>query len=92
MALFSPLLLLAVAVVSLSKAQPIREVQPTELDAVTSLPTGRPIENVEDGEEEEVLAPAGGFFLPFLTGLLLPSAVERVTGALHMLIHGPRHF
>ncbi len=82
MALFSPLLLLAVAVVSLSEAQPIREVQSTDLGAVTSLPTGSPIENMEEGEE--VLAPAVGLLIPFLVGMFLPEG-------LHRLIHGPRH-
>ncbi len=66
MALFVSLLLLCSAIASVSEAQPIREVQPVELNAVTSLPTGSPIDNVEEGDEEAVLAPAFPV-LPFFT-------------------------
>ncbi len=79
MALFVSLLLLCSAIVSVSEAQPIREVQPAELNAVTSLPTGSPIETVEEGDEEAVLAPAFPV-LPFFAIPFLPQV-------LHLLIH-----
>ncbi len=87
MTLFAPLMLLFVASVTLSpsKAQPIEKVDAPGSNTETK--EGQ----IENQEEEDVLAPAVGPLWPFFAGLFMaqPNSLERVAGALHILLHGP---